>query len=258
MSAQEIPNARASMLMVTLLVSLMGVLTVVLRNVELWQAIVLVLCAGLSLIWSVHRLLRHSARLQNQHLIDSLPPVLVHDEPGTSVLSERVSDLWVEVDRLESVLAQINVGVIAVNSSRFLFFANSAALDFLSWSEQDVGGLIDELEVSPYLFDAIELGLNGELNQAQLKIGDKPGRRYYELTAIPSSTGEGVVVVLKDVTSVNRLERVRRDFITNVSHELRTPVTIARANAETLMNGAIQDEVYGPRFLKAIHRKIRG
>ena len=87
-------------------------------------------------------------------------------------------------------------------------------------------------------------------------IGDKPGRRYYELTAIPSSTGEGVVVVLKDVTSVNRLERVRRDFITNVSHELRTPVTIARANAETLMNGAIKDEVGGPRFLKAIYRNM--
>ena len=51
------------MLMVTLLVSLMGVLTVALRNVELWQAIVLVLVAGMSLIWSVHRLLTHSARL---------------------------------------------------------------------------------------------------------------------------------------------------------------------------------------------------
>ena len=109
------------MLMVTLLVSLSGVLTVALRNVELWQAIVLVLVAGMSLIWSVHRLLTHSARLQNQRSIDSLPPVLVNDEPEMTVLSERVSDLWVEVDRLESVLAQINVGVIAVNSVDFIF-----------------------------------------------------------------------------------------------------------------------------------------
>src|SRR5262249_13127387 len=36
---------------------------------------------------------------------------------------------------------------------------------------------------------------------------------------------------LEDVTTVRRLENVRRDFVANVSHELRTPVAVIRANS---------------------------
>ena len=192
----------------------------------------------------------------NQRLIDGASTGLVNDEPEMTVLSERVSDLWVEVDRLESVLAQINVGVIAVNSSRFLFFANSAALEFLSWSEQDVGGRIDELEVSPYLFDAIDLGLNGELNQAQLKIGDKLWSSLLRAHGYSLKHRRG-----RSGCAQRCDERKSRKGFVGISSpmslmELRTPVTIARANAETLMNGAIKDEVYGPRFLKAIYRNM--
>ncbi|HLL22320.1 MAG TPA: ATP-binding protein, partial [Kofleriaceae bacterium] len=49
-------------------------------------------------------------------------------------------------------------------------------------------------------------------------------------------------------------ENVRRDFIANVSHELRTPVAVIRANAETLISGAKNDPVMGPRLMDGLHR----
>ena len=45
----------------------------------------------------------------------------------------------------------------------------------------------------------------------------------------------GALVILHDITGLERLERIRRDFVANVSHELRTPLTAIRGYAETLL-----------------------
>jgi two-component system phosphate regulon sensor histidine kinase PhoR len=64
----------------------------------------------------------------------------------------------------------------------------------------------------------------------------------------------GVVVVLDDVTEVRRLERVRKDFVANVSHELRTPISVIKANAETLLEGALDDPPAARRFVEGLYR----
>ncbi len=48
---------------------------------------------------------------------------------------------------------------------------------------------------------------------------------------------------------MERLERVRKDFVANVSHEMRTPLTAIRGYAETLLSGAISDNEYNRRFV---------
>jgi signal transduction histidine kinase len=53
------------------------------------------------------------------------------------------------------------------------------------------------------------------------------------LTARPLGVG-GAVLALFDLTSLRRLETIRRDFVANVSHELKTPLTAIRGFAETL------------------------
>jgi two-component system phosphate regulon sensor histidine kinase PhoR len=56
------------------------------------------------------------------------------------------------------------------------------------------------------------------------------------------------------VTTVRRLERMRRDFVANVSHELRTPISVVSANTETLLEGAMKDSDFAPRLIEAVHR----
>ncbi len=63
----------------------------------------------------------------------------------------------------------------------------------------------------------------------------------------------GAVVVFYDATELMRLERIRRDFVSNVSHELRTPLTAIAGYAETLMNSPDLDENYR-RFAAIIHK----
>jgi two-component system phosphate regulon sensor histidine kinase PhoR len=62
----------------------------------------------------------------------------------------------------------------------------------------------------------------------------------------------GALVILHDITGLERLERIRRDFVANVSHEMRTPLTAIRGYAETLLSGALSDDENNRRFVEVI------
>lgn len=53
-------------------------------------------------------------------------------------------------------------------------------------------------------------------------------------------------------TELEKLERVRKDFVINVSHELRTPLASIQGYTETLMDGALDDRDNNMRFLRII------
>jgi two-component system phosphate regulon sensor histidine kinase PhoR len=53
-------------------------------------------------------------------------------------------------------------------------------------------------------------------------------------------------------SELERLERVRKDFVINVSHELRTPLASIQGYTETLLDGALADPQYNTRFLAII------
>lgn len=53
---------------------------------------------------------------------------------------------------------------------------------------------------------------------------------------------------------LEKLERVRKDFVINVSHELRTPLASIQGYTETLLDGAIHDDQHNVRFLTIIRQ----
>ncbi len=53
---------------------------------------------------------------------------------------------------------------------------------------------------------------------------------------------------------LEKLERVRKDFVINVSHELRTPLASIQGYTETLLDGALHDEANNVRFLSIIRQ----
>ena len=63
------------------------------------------------------------------------------------------------------------------------------------------------------------------------------------------------MIVLDDVTEMQRLETIRRDFVANVSHELKTPVSSIKGFVETLLDGAVDDPDDARRFLGIIGRQ---
>lgn len=65
----------------------------------------------------------------------------------------------------------------------------------------------------------------------------------------------GVVIVLQDITKIQKLEKLRSEFVANVSHELKTPLTIIQGFVETLMLGAGDEKKERDRFLNIINEE---
>jgi two-component system phosphate regulon sensor histidine kinase PhoR len=77
--------------------------------------------------------------------------------------------------------------------------------------------------------------------------------RAYQLNVAP--LGDQLAVgVFFDITRLEKLERVRREFFANLSHELRTPLTAILASSETLLGGAIDDSENRGRFVEKLHK----
>jgi two-component system phosphate regulon sensor histidine kinase PhoR len=49
------------------------------------------------------------------------------------------------------------------------------------------------------------------------------------------------LLVLRDVTEIHNLEKIRRDFVANVSHELRTPLTVLLGYLESISDQCAED-----------------
>ncbi len=58
----------------------------------------------------------------------------------------------------------------------------------------------------------------------------------------------------RERAELEKLERIRKDFVINVSHELRTPVASIQGYAETLLDGALEDVRHNRRFLEIIRQ----
>jgi two-component system phosphate regulon sensor histidine kinase PhoR len=77
--------------------------------------------------------------------------------------------------------------------------------------------------------------------------------RSFQLNVAPLGSDLAVGVFF-DITQLERLERIRREFFANLSHELRTPLTAMLACSETLMAGAINDPGNRSRFVETLHK----
>lgn len=149
---------------------------------------------------------------------------------------------------LASVADGLTQGVIAIDGERRIEMLNDAARRMLGVQSSLVGEPLLEFVRVPDLRVLIE---RPEDSSAEVQLPNGPRAL---IRAARTWGRAGRVLLLEDVTTVRKLESVRRDFVANVSHELRTPVAVIRANAETLLAGAKDDPQMAPKLIDGLHR----
>lgn len=173
-----------------------------------------------------------------------------------------IEDLRSTAARLEAVLSQIAEGVLVVADDGTLALMNPKAGELLGVDPSAARGrLVSETVPQPELADLVARAarLGTVISQEPVAIGAT--QRTVAPVAAPLRAGiggaKGVVVTLRDLTEVQRLLRVRQEFVANASHELRTPVAAIHSLAEILEGGAIEEPAEAKRFVARIAENTR-
>ena len=154
-------------------------------------------------------------------------------------LGATISSLEMEQSRLKSLIDGVSEGIIAVDAKGLTTLVNPAVYDLLS-IPGDSGNIREAL---PEIFAMFDEALSSSESLRRTLWHERTALRV-SIAPLISSDGAitGCVGILSDVTSAERLEQTRRDYVANVSHELRTPLTAMRGLIEPLRDGLIRTE----------------
>jgi len=146
-------------------------------------------------------------------------------------------------------------GVVVADGNGRVLLATPAARQLLALPNDCEGRAIGALGADPRLVRIVE-SCADQGRQLQREISTAEADLVFR--AFPAEPmSRSVIVLIRDETRTRRLQRVRRDFVTNVSHELRTPITAIRLLVDTLEKGALHDPEAATTFVHSIGLEVR-
>ncbi len=148
--------------------------------------------------------------------------------------AEQREQLHEALERFRQAAQAMPDGVAILNDKLAIEWLNGKAEQLLGVdNRRDIGAPIVNLVREPEFVAALQGRHDGE--PTLLRSLRTPGLSLM-IRAIPFGQGR-VMLLVRDITQIERLETMRRDFVANVSHELKTPLTVVSGFVETLADG---------------------
>ncbi len=179
-------------------------------------------------------------------------------------LRNKIEDISKEKDYLQTILKGMMEGVLMVDGRGRILMVNDALRNLLSLHSDVADKMPLEVIRNAELEGAIRKVIQeGKSVVLELNLPSSDGR-IFEVNVVPIQPStevipkegpmiRGTIAVFHDITRLKELEKIRQDFVANVSHELRTPLTTIKGYAETLLEGALKEDV-ASQFVQVIKR----
>ena len=150
-------------------------------------------------------------------------------------------------------------GLVVLDAHQRVLSANAAAARLLGFDSTAARGrLFQEISRIPEVNSMLDASYkDGQRRHGLLEPPTAPGSivdAAIETLRDESKQAIGALLLIADVTSEQRLERMRSDFVANVSHELRTPITNIKGYIETIQQIGLADPGQVNRFLEIVER----
>jgi two-component system phosphate regulon sensor histidine kinase PhoR len=162
-------------------------------------------------------------------------------------------DLRQIIERFRQAASAVPDGIVVLDATNRIDWANDRALSQLGLDlAHDRGQPIVNLVRQPEFLRYVDAG---DYSTSIVVASHGDSMRRLALQLVPFAA-EQKLLMSRDVTELEAVARMRRDFIANVSHELKTPLTVISGFIETLRDLDV-DERQRERFLQLMDEQAR-
>ena len=242
----------------------------------MWELLALILGTGSIFLWLQKRVMLGIlediiATIQNEKsILLEKKPFLPFDFPFSKfqkVLDEnRKKILKLEnqsnqrVNEFNETLGGMLDGALLLDLNHIIIFSNHSADNSFGDGKSLQGRRLEAIVDSFQILEMINKMKTGRKPGKTEFIFHKDGLRHdFEATGaiiadLQEERNEVILLLLREVTEIKRVERMQKDFVANASHELRTPITMIRGFSDSLVDHEDLSDEQIEKFISKIHK----
>lgn len=176
--------------------------------------------------------------------------LLLEAEKWRKEREARLLEVAFEKTRLNTIINSITDGVLVVNRNGEAVLFNPSAMRLLG---------LDNIDIEEHIIDKLHPGIAGLVNKflipgayehksysSQIELKQSDGHDnsvFIEATSSPvphpDGTLAGVVVTIKNITGLKKIEMLKSQFVSMVSHELKAPIAAVYGYLKLLSDGSL-------------------
>lgn len=185
---------------------------------------------------------------------DEIRPLTQKIEHQNKEIKRQIEKASHQAYQHQMITDNMNEGLVVVDKDGIILSLNKFAAKIFNINELDVRNQHFGILTDNELFNqTISKALDSKRNDILIEMGELDYRVFCS-PVLKSNALSAVVILMFDVTSTSRSEKLRREFSANVSHELKTPLTSINGYAQLISNG-IANENDIPEFASKISKE---
>jgi NtrC-family two-component system sensor histidine kinase KinB len=180
-----------------------------------------------------------------------------------------IDQIVAEKRKSDAIIRSIDDGIVVVDKELRVTGLNPTAAKALHIEHDQIQNkhfleVVKNEMLFNYVKESVETGQPPSIEERKtiftIEEGEKQRHYQFSITPVHGKPGSllGVVLLLRDVTRLTELDRLKSEFVMMASHELRTPLTSIGMSIKLLLEKTLE-KLYGKeqQLLRAAHEDLQ-